>query len=130
MNPPGLGQLSQGILDRHMQTGFQFGGVVAGGGLPDQSGGGIEQSAVFGKPSTPAQPQALFIKLRDGWQRVETTSMRVAGKVTKLGQLSENRDIDLGSQCLLHLRHGHGSEAVEEVYQRFKGVLNRAHIVE
>lgn len=56
MNPPGLGQLSQGVLDRHMQTGCQFGGVVSGSGFPDQSCGGVQQSAVHGKPGTPAQP--------------------------------------------------------------------------
>jgi hypothetical protein len=115
MNPPGLRQLAKGLLDRHMQTGFQFAGVATGRRCADQGLGGVQQSAVLGKPGAPAHPEPLFVELGDGRQGVKATPMRVAGEVLKGGQLSENRHVDLGSQSFLHLRHRYGSEALEKV---------------
>ena len=129
VNSTGQRQLSQGIFDGHMHHRCQLRRQIAGGSFLHQCYGGVQEAALAGKPRSAAQPDALGIKPRNGFQSVIAAAMGITGEVPQGGQFPKDGHVDLSAQDRLHLRHGDGVEAFKKIDQRFGSELDGSHIV-
>ena len=119
--------LAQGVTGAHLQQGVEFGDRVAGRGVVDEGGGGVEQCAVDGEADVTEGPQAAGVE-PDGFREgLEAAVVRVAGVRVELAELADGGALGAGAERGQQLGHASDSLAAQQLDEGIGGELNRSH---
>ena len=124
-----LDQVAQRVVHLDLQRLCQFLGEVALRGTIQEGFGGSQQRAVAGKADRMVEPQAVVIEGDDLAEGVIATAIRVAGEVVEGLKLTEDGDIDAGSEGALEFVQGCDLVLAEMPPQRGRGKGSRSHNV-
>ncbi len=81
-----------------MQDGGQFFRKISRDRVADERFSGGQEGTVAGEPGRLAGPQTIGSEMGDLTKRVETATMRVAGQVVELFELSKNGKVDIRAE--------------------------------
>ena len=82
-----------------------------------------------GKMNVPIRPQAHWVIVSDGVERVIGPAMGIAAAARQSGQLAKHGDCDGGAQGRLELGHGDDFSVVEQAHNLLGRKANNIHNV-
>ena len=112
-----------------MQDCGEFFREIARGRATDESFGCGQQGSVAGEPGRIAGPQTIGVETDDLTKGVETATMRVAGQIVELLELSENGEVDMRAESTFQVGEGCDFVVEEQLAQRIGGESERSHNV-
>ena len=107
-------QLAQWILDLDVQQVIEFVGGVAGFGVGDQNGTGVDQGAVAGEADLVVGPQSELVEASDLVESVVLATVGITRQIAERAQLAEHGHGDLGTEGRLELLQGEDGVCAEQ----------------
>ena len=107
-------QLAQWILDLDVQQVIEFVGGVAGFGVGDQNGTGVDQGAVAGEADLVVGPQSELVEASDLVESVVLATVGITRQIAERAQLAEHGHGDLGTEGRLEFLQGEDGVCAEQ----------------
>ena len=121
------GELAEGLAGAHLEQGVEFLDAVAGGGVLDEGGEGLEEVAVGGEAHAAEGPQAVGIEVGAASEDVEAAVVGVAGVMGQLVQQPHGGALGRRAEGLHELGKGGDGLALQQVGEGVGGVLGSPH---
>ena len=124
-------ELAQWILDLDVQQVLEFVGGVAGFGVGDQNGTGVDQGAVAGEADLVVGPQSELVEASDLVESVVLATVGITRQIAERAQLAEHGHGDLGTEGGLEFDQSEDGVYAEQLAQivggRGRGVMITLH---
>ena len=111
---PWRASLAQWILDLDVQQVIEFVGGVAGFGVGDQNGTGVDQGAVAGEADLVVGPQSELVEASDLVESVVLATVGITRQIAERAQLAEHGHGDLGTEGRLEFLQGEDGVCAEQ----------------